>query len=151
MWTQNILNTELRLKPSPVNTKFHDLKPRLSCKWCSLNVYHLHQIFLYTKENITKKIKYIRCMEYLIWSKLPNVSCLGAKSGWLLVLARNWLIPWVSLPSASSVLFHFLHNNVQTQTIQKNDLWGTSHKQIHISPYFPCLYPNTIIVKTNFW
>ena len=44
------LNPELRLKPSPVNTKFLDLKPRLSCKWCSMNVYHLHQI-LCTPEN----------------------------------------------------------------------------------------------------
>ena len=47
------LNPELRLEPSPVNTTFYDLKPRLSCKWRSMNVYHLHQIFVYTRESST--------------------------------------------------------------------------------------------------
>ena len=69
-WVNKTVEPELRLNPSLVNTnKFiQELdtnldqwrpnskiwKPRLSCKWCSLNAYHLHQLSVNTRETSTK-------------------------------------------------------------------------------------------------
>ena len=58
---KHFLNPELRLKPSYVNTKFPDLIPRLSCKWCSMNSHHLHQIFVYNREPSTWRHGVVKC------------------------------------------------------------------------------------------
>ena len=48
--TKKILNPKLRVKSSPVNKTFIDRTPRLSFKQCSMNNYHQHQICVYTIE-----------------------------------------------------------------------------------------------------
>ena len=47
---KKFLNSELRLKPSPVNTKFYDMKSRLRCKWYPWT-FITYTRFLCTPEN----------------------------------------------------------------------------------------------------
>ena len=54
----------IRLKPSPADKKFHDLKRRFSYKWGLLNVYYLYQIFVYTSETST-------CVQVSRWPHCP--------------------------------------------------------------------------------
>ena len=66
----NIFFSDLRWKPTSVNTKFSHLKPRFSCKLTSVNDYHLHQFYTYTNFSsiFIKK-------QYLWLSLLPPCSC----------------------------------------------------------------------------
>ena len=53
---QNFRKTWNKTESILCEHKFSDLKPRLSCKWYSMNVYHIYQIFVYTREIFINKV-----------------------------------------------------------------------------------------------
>ena len=62
-------NPDLGSKPTSVNKKMSDLKPRLSCKLISVNVYHLHQFLpapFFSRPGQSQGLLYRHLLHYLI-------------------------------------------------------------------------------------
>ena len=125
MNTKKILNPKEKMKPFPVNTKFLNLKPRLSCKWCFKNVYQLHKICVYTRK--------------------PNIeTCRISRSWWSTQPLQSRFLP---LPNQRVSLRWGPSDEVQAQA-RESTRWPAAACPPHLpSPpvqwrcVLPCLWP----------